>query len=183
MNGQALIERAFLIALKAHEGQMRKEAPVPYIVHPVRVAILLTRYGFSDKVVAAGLVHDVVEDTPVSLDEVRAELGEAVAALVAPVTHDDSLPWEDQKNAYIESVRAASDEVKAISAADKIANAESLIAAAKEQGAGIWRHFNRGREKKLWFEHAMLDMLRASWQHPLVDEYAKLVEKLDTLPH
>lgn len=183
MNGHSLIERALVLALRAHEGHVRKDSPIPYIVHPLEVALILARHGFSDTVVAAALVHDTVEDTPVTLEEIRRELGDEAAALVAPITHDDSLSWDEKKKAYIESVRRAPEEVRAISVADKIANAHSLIAAAREQGTAVWKHFNRGRDKKLWFEHAMLDMLRASWRHPLVDEYAKLVEKLDTLPH
>lgn len=183
MNGHMLIEKALLLALRAHEGQERKEQPIPYIVHPVEVALILAKHGFPDPVIAAALVHDTVEDTPVTLEDVRRELGEEVAALVAPVTHDDSLSWDDKKKAYVESVRGASEAVKAISVADKIANAESLIAAAGKQGTGIWAHFKRGRDKKLWFEHAMLDMLRESWQNPLVDEYAELVSAMDALPY
>ncbi len=176
-----IIEKAFLLALRAHEGQMRKDAPTPYVVHPVRVAILLARYGLPDEVIAAGLVHDVVEDTSVSLEDVRRELGDTVAPLVAPVTHDDTLPWVGKKKAYIEAVRAASDETKAIATADKIANAESLLAAHLREGSAVWRYFNAGKEKKLWFEESMLAMLQESWQHPLVEEYARLVEKLKAL--
>ncbi len=176
-----LVEKAFVLALRAHEGQMRKDAPTPYIVHPVRVAILLARYGLSDTVVAAGLVHDVVEDTSLSLEDVRRELGEEVAAIVAPVTHDDTLSWDDKKKAYIEAVRAASEGAKAVSVADKIANAESLIAAHEREGSAVWLHFNAGREKKLWFEESMLAMLQESWPHPLVDAYAQLVEQMKEL--
>ncbi|VAW32802.1 Guanosine-3',5'-bis(diphosphate) 3'-pyrophosphohydrolase / GTP pyrophosphokinase, (p)ppGpp synthetase II, partial [hydrothermal vent metagenome] len=125
MNG-AIVEKAMVLALRAHEGQTRKESLAPYIVHPVRVAILLARYGLSDTVVAAGLVHDVVEDTDVSLDGVRSELGDEVADMVASVTHDNTLSWIERSKAYIETVRIASEEAKAISVADKIANAESL---------------------------------------------------------
>ncbi len=176
-----LVEKAMVLALKAHEGQFRKEAPVSYIVHPVRVAILLARYGFSDEVVAGGLVHDVVEDTSFSLDDIKNELGEKVAALVAPVTHDNTLSWDEKKKAYIESVRMASEEAKAISTADKIANAESLISAHAREGSAVWGYFNAGREKKLWFEKAVLRMLQESWQHPIVDEYARAVEKMSDL--
>lgn len=176
-----MIERATALAVRAHTGQMRKEASVPYIVHPVAVALVLARYGFSDAVVAAGIVHDVVEDTSVDDVELRRELGDEVADLVAPVTHDDALPWEEKKQAYIEAVRNATDEAKAISLADKIANAYSLIEAHKTQGTAIWNHFNAGREKKLWFEHAMLKMLRDSWGHPMVEEYAMLVAEMDAL--
>jgi len=176
-----LIERATALAVRAHETQMRKEAPVPYIVHPVAVSLTLARYGFSDTVIAAALVHDVVEDTSMDDEELRRELGDGVADLVAPVTHNDALPWEEKKRAYIESVRKSSDGARAISLADKIANARSLIAAHKVQGPAIWNHFNAGREKKLWFEHAMLDMFAVSWDHPMVEEYAELVAEMDTL--
>lgn len=181
MTNHTLIERAMALAVRAHEGQMRKEGPMPYIVHPVSVALILARYGFSDTVIAAALVHDVIEDTDVTNEELRRVLGDNVADLVAPVTHDDTLPWEEKKKAYIEKVRTASEGAKAISLADKIANAESLIAAHEAQGAAVWKHFNAGREKKLWFEHAMHDMFRESWKHPLVSEYAALVARMDTL--
>lgn len=176
-----IIEKAIALALRAHEGQMRKEAPTPYIVHPVRVAILLARYGFSDEVVAAGLVHDVVEDTSLSLKDIGNELGENIATLVAPVTHDNTLPWDEKKKTYIEAVRHANDDVKAISTTDKIANAESLISAHARDGSAVWKYFNVGREKKIWFEEAMLTMLKESWQCPMVDEYARMVVRLKAL--
>lgn len=181
MTGHALIEKAVALAVRAHTGQTRKGSTQSYIVHPVETALILARHGFSDTVVAAALVHDVVEDTSVSAMDVRAELGDEVAALVALVTHDDSLLWEEKKKAYIDAVRVASEEVKAISVADKIANAHSLLAAYEVHGADIWKLFNAGREKKLWFEHAMLTMLRESWRHPLVEEYAGLVNQMENL--
>lgn len=176
-----LIERADQLAARAHEGQTRKESNVPYITHPRAVAEKLKEYGFSDTVLAAALVHDVVEDTPLTIGEVRQELGDDVARLVEPVTHDDSLSWEEKKQKYIDTVRAASDEVKAISTADKIHNAESFIAGHRAQGSNMWKHFNRSKDKKLWFEEAMLKMLKETWQHPLVDEYAVLVEQMKKL--
>lgn len=170
-----------VLALRAHEGQTRKDASVPYIAHPVRVAILLARYGFPDEVIAASLVHDVVEDTSVSIEDVRRELGDGVAALIVPVTEDKSLAWEERKKAYIETVHGASNEAKAISVADKIANAESLISAHAREGSEIWKRFSVGREKKMWFEETMLEMLQESWQHSLIDSYAKFVTQLKEL--
>lgn len=181
MTGHTLIEKAVALAVRAHANQERKESSRPYIVHPVAVALILARHDFSDTVVAAALVHDVIEDTSVTETELRAELGDAVVNLVIPVTHDNTLSWDDKKKAYIEAVRAAREEAKAISVADKIANAQSLLASYEIQGVGIWAYFNAGRDKKLWFENAMLAMLRESWQHPLVDEYAGLVEQMNAL--
>ncbi len=175
-----IIDTATALALHAHEGQTRKESSVPYIVHPVKVAIILSRYGFDDVVISAGLVHDVVEDTSVSLEEVSLALGEGVAVLVDAVSHNDNAPsWREKKEAYIESVRAGSVEAKAIATADKIANAQSFIDMYEKEGSEAWRYFNAGREQKLWFEHAMLAMLQQSWEHPLVNEYAEYIEKLE----
>ena len=154
---------------------------MPYIVHPIAVGLILARHGFRDTVIAAGITHDVIEDTNVSEDELRRDLGNEVADFVASVTQDDTLPWEEKKKAYIEEVRKASEGAKAISLADKIANAHSLIAAHKAQGAAIWTYFNAGREKTLWFEHAMLAMFCESFDHPMVEEYAALIATMDTL--
>jgi (p)ppGpp synthase/HD superfamily hydrolase len=176
-----LLEKAVRIAAVAHKNQMRKEADVLYITHLIQVALILAKHGFSDTTIAAGLVHDTVEDTDVTLDQLRSELGKEVADIVAAVTNDDTLSWEEKKKKYIETVRAGSVEVKAVATADKIHNAESLIRAHAEQGTALWAHFNAGREKKLWFEEAMLAMLQETWQHPLVSEYALLVANMKAL--
>lgn len=182
MNNHSLLERAIRLAVQAHAGQIRKEGNIPYITHPVGVALILAKHGFSDEVIAAGLTHDTVEDTPVTPEQLRTEMGDAVADIVVSVTNDDALSWEEKKKKYIETVREGSEGAKAVATADKIHNAESLLAAAAEQGTDIWKHFNAGKEKKLWFENAMLATLQETWQHPLVDEYAMLVERMNALP-
>lgn len=176
-----LVEKADALAKRAHEGQTRKESGAPYIEHPRAVAALLEEHGFEDEVIAAALVHDVVEDTSLTIDDVRRELGAEVAALVAAVTYDDSLSWEEKRAKYIETVRAAPPEAKAISVADKIHNAKSVIAGHERQGNAVWNYFNRGRDVKIEFEEAMLKMLQETWRHPLVDEYAALIERMKAL--
>lgn len=176
-----IVERAARIAIEAHAGQMRKDGP-PYILHPFMVALLLEKHGFSDIVIAAALTHDVLEDTNVSEEELRAALGEEVVSLVKTVSYDKSLSWEDKRVKYIESVRQGSDGAKAICIADKIHNAESLLIAYEKEGADVWKHFNRGKDKKVWFESEMLKMFQEMWTHPLVEEYASLVEKMEAIP-
>jgi (p)ppGpp synthase/HD superfamily hydrolase len=176
-----LTEQAFAIALKAHEGQVRKTDGSPYIIHPVMVSHLLAHHGFGDAVCAAALVHDVLEDTSFREADLRDVLGDEVVTMVAAVSENKALPWEERKRAYIEAVRASSSETKAVSVGDKIHNAQSLIDLHEREGHAAWSHFSRDREQKLWFEEAMLTMLRESWQHPLVETYGVLVEKLRTL--
>lgn len=181
MSHLPLLERSVRLAVRAHAGQTRKESDTPYITHLIGVALILAKYGFSDTVIAAGLAHDTIEDTDVTPEELQEILGEEVAEIVAAATNDDSLSWEEKKKKYIESIRNASEGAKAVATADKIHNAESLLAAYAEQGTDLWKLFNAGREKKLWFENAMLTMLRGTWDHPLVDEYGALVEKMNAL--
>ncbi|HVW82856.1 MAG TPA: HD domain-containing protein [Candidatus Paceibacterota bacterium] len=177
----SLLEKAARVAAVAHKDQKRKEADVPYIEHPIVVAIILAQHGFGEEVIAAGLVHDVLEDTEYPEVQMRAELGEGVMAIVDAVTNDDSLSWDEKKKKYIETVRAGSKGARAVATADKIANARSLVAAHAREGSAVWAHFNAGREKKLWFENAMLAMLEETWQHPLVEEYAALVAQMNAL--
>jgi (p)ppGpp synthase/HD superfamily hydrolase len=177
----SLTESAALIAALAHKEQKRKDDGSPYVVHPFMVALMLARRGWSENAVSAALVHDVLEDTDYPEEELREKMGPDVMRIVDAVTNDDSLSWEEKKKKYIESVRAGSDEAKAVATADKIHNAESLIAAHAKQGPALWSHFNAGREKKLWFENAMLLMLEESWSDSLIAEYRALVEKLNAL--
>lgn len=181
MTQTLLLDKAVRLAVHGHATQVRKDDNSPYIVHPVMVALLLTKHGFSDQVVAAALTHDLLEDTPMTFEQLKTELGDEVAIIVQTVTNDDTLSWEDKKLAYIESVRLGSEGAKAVATADKIHNAESLLAAHARLGSELWTHFNAGRDKKIWFEEKMLEMLKASWDHPLVDEYETLVTKMRAL--
>ena len=179
---ETLLERATRIAVEAHKGQVRKADGLPYIIHPFMVALKLAKYHFPDTVVAAALVHDVLEDTNFSPETLQKELGKEVFTIVQAVTHNDTLPWKEKKKQYIASVRRGPEGAKAVATADKIHNLESLLLAYQQQGPSLWKKFNRGREEKLWFEEAMLQMLQETWDHPLVEEYEKLLQQEKRLP-
>ncbi|XKT74505.1 MAG: HD domain-containing protein [Patescibacteria group bacterium UBA2163] len=174
-----LIDTAARIAALAHRQQVRKQEDVPYIMHPVAVALSLAQHGFSDEVVAAALVHDVLEDTDFPESELRTQLGDEVLRIVHAASNDDSLSWEEKKLKYIETVREGGEAVWAVAIADKIHNAKDLLASYEKQGAAVWTHFKRGKDKKMWFEDAMLAMYKKEgWQHPLVAEYEALVQRM-----
>lgn len=172
-----LIETAVRIAVGAHKDQTRKADNLPYIIHPFMVALKLQKYNFGESVIAAALTHDVLEDTDYPEEKLKSELGEDVLEMVKAVTNDDSLPWEDKKMKYIESVRKGPEGAKAVAVADKIHNLESLLTAYKEQGINVWKKFNQGKDKKVWFETRMLKMIKETWQHPLIKEYELLIEQ------
>ncbi len=176
-----LYEQALTIAATAHKEQMRKHDKSPYVVHPIMVARILEQYGFSEEVIVAGLVHDVLEDSDLAEDQLRAALGDKVVKIVATVSEDKALPWEERKERYIQDVVACGEAVWAVSVADKIHNAESLIGHYQKVGPEVWQVFNRGKDKKVWFERSLLTSLQTVWQHPLLDRYAVLVGELGKL--
>lgn len=181
MAERSLVEKASLIAFVAHAGQVRKDAGSPYVIHPYMATLVLASHGFGEKVLAAALVHDVLEDTQVTAEQLEELLGKEVLAIVQVLTEDKSLPWEARKERYIEAIRTASPEAKAVSLADKIHNLESLFVAHAAQGTEIWKVFNRGREQKIWFEKSLLNVFQETWSHPLIDRYATLVARMDSL--
>ncbi len=124
----SLVDRAFAIAKKAHEGQVRKSGE-PYITHPLAVAAILVDLGIGAKTVAAALLHDTVEDTDYSLDQLRVDFGEEIALLVDGVTKLDRLKYGDDAEA--ETVRkmvvAMSKDIRVIliKLADRLHNART----------------------------------------------------------
>jgi (p)ppGpp synthase/HD superfamily hydrolase len=175
-----IVERATQLAVRAHKEQVRKSDGTPYVAHPLSVARMLDKAGFDDTVVAAAIVHDVLEDTPVTETELREVLGDVVCEIVCSVSEDKELSWEERKEAYVEHIVAGSEGVWAVSVGDKIHNLKSLIDAYEEQGAAVWKKFNRGKEKKIWFERLLLTSLQAVWNHPLLDEYERLLTIVDS---
>ncbi|HYI32166.1 MAG TPA: bifunctional (p)ppGpp synthetase/guanosine-3',5'-bis(diphosphate) 3'-pyrophosphohydrolase [Glaciibacter sp.] len=124
----SIIERAYAAAERAHEGQKRRSGE-PYITHPVAVAQILADLGIGPKTVAAALLHDTVEDTAYTLDELRAEFGDEIAMLVDGVTKLDKVKYGDSTQA--ETVRkmivAMSKDIRVliIKLADRLHNART----------------------------------------------------------
>lgn len=175
-----LIHRALDFAAQAHEGQYRKNRSerIPYISHPAMVARLLERAGFDEEVVAAGALHDVLEDTAVTRDELIAAFGKRVTAIVDFVTEQDkSLPWEVRKARYQEQLEEAPLEALALSCADKIHNLWSFVL-YQRAGHDVWAIVKKDRDTQL----ARLEKLRALFQarfdHPLRDRFDEVLQLL-----
>ncbi len=175
-----LINRASEFAAVAHRKQMRKspEAQIPYIHHPLMVGFILQRAGFDEQVVAAGVLHDVIEDTEYGYEHLEARFGTRVAELVNAVSEQDkTLAWEERKERYLDHLAIASDDAKAITAADKIHNIQSILLSLK-RGSDIWSAFKRGREAQLERFGRLVRLLERSWSHPLLDELGQALQTL-----
>jgi len=179
-NSLGIIEKAAALAAYGHKEQIRKHGSVPYVVHPFMVSRILTKHGFSDEIIAAGLAHDLLEDTDIGEEEIERELGSKVLKIVKGLSEDKSLEWEDRKRGYIELVRSGSDEVKAVSCADKVHNMGNMLHAYEEMGSELWVKFSRPKEKRLWFEQEVLKMFdETGFKHSMVEEYRLLVKKFE----
>ena len=176
-----LYEKALKIAIKAHTGQTRKHDGSAYVAHPIMVARIVEQAGFPETVIAAALAHDILEDSSITEDELRQELGDDVVDIVAAVSEDTTLPWEERKEAYVKKVLAGGEVAWAVSVADKIHNAGDLIAFHAVVGADVWKSFNRGKEKKVWFERLLHTELSRVWNHPLLESYGEKIMRMEGL--
>lgn len=154
-----MIEQAKLFAIEAHSGQKRKNSDVDYIVHPIRVAEILKDSGFSDELVCAGYLHDVVEDTDYTLQDIENVFGSRVRKLVAAHTEDKSKSWTERKQHTIDTVRSASFEVKALIIADKLDNLQSLQKDLEKHGENVWSSFNAGVESQKWYNQSISEAM------------------------
>lgn len=128
--GRELVGRAYEHALEAHHGPAREGGTD--IEHPVAVARLLDGAGFGDEVVAAALLHDVVEDTSRGLDGIRSDFGDEVCDLVQAMTEDESISgYEERKDEHRRRVLGAGAAPASIYAADKLARVRAYAASGK----------------------------------------------------
>ena len=159
--GPELIDLAVRTALKAHAGQKRKGTEIPYSTHPLAVGFILAKAGCTDEVIAAGVLHDVVEDSPVTLEEIKEMFGNEVAIIVERVSEPDkSLPWGQRKLETIEYLKRAPLDIKFVALADKFHNISSMASDYAEVGEELWSRFNEGKPEQGWYFRGLAVVLQ-----------------------
>ena len=152
MNHTPQIKKAIQFAARKHHGQMRKETePLPYITHLFSVALLVAEDGADDDTVCAALLHDVIEDTQTTREEIVQEFNERVAELVTAVSEPAGLPWKERKTHYLAQLEQAHDEALVVAIADKVDNIESKLAAHEKEGDAVHARWSQPPENYLWF--------------------------------
>ncbi|WML38157.1 HD domain-containing protein [Neobacillus sp. OS1-2] len=174
-----VIEKALQIASKAHANQFRKHTDIPYITHPVAVGMMLMKAGYGDDLVAAGILHDTVEDTSLTLADIERDFGRIIARIVEGCSEPDkSLSWEERKKHTIEFLKTAPDEVRAVACADKLHNIQSIIEDYKQMGESVWERFNRGKGDQEWYYRNVVESLGYQTNIRLLDELKNEVDQL-----
>jgi hypothetical protein len=176
-----IVDNAAALAVKWHKGKVRKVDDTPYIMHPLAVAGIVAENEFGKEAIAAAFCHDLLEDTDCPESTIEKECGKKVLEIVKTVSHNKGLSWEEKRIKYVEAIKAGPVEARIVCCADKIHNLRSLLVAYEKQGQAIWKKFSRGKEKKLWFEKMVLNMLKQTWKHPLIQTYERLIGKMEEL--
>jgi (p)ppGpp synthase/HD superfamily hydrolase len=189
------VNHALAFAAKHHDQQVRKGTRLPYLTHPANVAIILTRYSCDEVTVVAGILHDVIEDC-VTKDYTRDMLEQRIASkfgadvldTVLAVTHrkhDESgeeFTPEEMRNDYLERLGGASDRARWVCAADKLHNANSLMADLQRtiEPNTVWSRFKAGRTGTMWWYRAVYDRLKqVGFNAPIMAELEKTVLELE----
>jgi (p)ppGpp synthase/HD superfamily hydrolase len=184
----AQYEAALILATKEHRYQNRKGTDIPYITHPMHVSVILVRYGFSEPVTIAALLHDVVEDQDYPLHHIEETFGPTVAEMVAALSEQkrdqcgDVRPWKTRKREALERLDHANTGAVAVKAADVLHNTRALVADLRREGPGIWDRFNSDPESSLRYYRDVAGVARERLgDHPLVVELDDSLDDLESV--
>jgi len=170
-----MIRKAAEFAKDAHEGVFRKGTKIPYIYHPMEVALLVAGMTRDQDVVAAAYLHDVLEDTPVTAQELGEAFGGRVLELVLAETEDKSLSWHERKAHTIRHLPGASLAVKQLTLADKLSNMRSTARDYLMVGDRIWQRFREKRKEcHQWYAAGILEGLKDLADYPEYQEMKRL---------
>ena len=175
-------------AAELHLHQRRKGKGQPYVGHLLGVAAIVIQHGGGEDEVIAALLHDAVEDQGglPRLDEIREKFGERVARIVDGCTDSyevsgEKRDWGERKRAYIEKVAQAPEDVRLVSAADKLANAREVLGDFRVEGDAVFNRFQGRKQGTLWYYRALVDVFRKAGTSPLVEELDRVVTELESL--
>ena len=155
-----MIKKAIRLAIEAHQNQKRKGSDLPYIEHPIHVGMLLIKANQTDHVVVAGILHDTLEDTTVTEEQLRSEFGEEVLFLVQAASEPEKdLPWKERKQHTIEHIKESSQEAQMIILCDKLSNIMDMEADLLVHGDALWGIFNAGYEDQKWYYDSLAEAL------------------------
>ena len=181
-----LIDNAIIFAAEKHSGKTRKFGTTPYIVHPMEVAAVIASITDDEEVIAAGLLHDTVEDTHTLPGEIKEKFGERVYELVLSETEDkmsDRPPvdtWYERKKATLEGLEKAEDEgVKILWLADKLSNLRSFQRQQQKSNDTFWQKLNQ-KDKNMhkWYYESVLRSVKELEGTQAYSEFSYLLNSI-----
>ena len=181
-----LVSEAILFSAKAHDGMRRRKCEAPYILHPIEVASIIGTMTSKQEVIAAGVLHDVVEDAGIAIDEIGKKFGARVMELVAAETENkrEDLPpkdtWRIRKEESLEKLKSTDDiDVLMLWIGDKLSNIRSIYRDFLVEGNELWNKFNQSDiSAQAWYYRSIMQYTERLSHTIAWIEYKTLVEKL-----
>jgi len=181
-----VLDKAIQFATRAHEGQTRKMSGIPYILHPLEVAAIIATMTSDIDIMAAGVLHDTIEDCDVSPEEIRENFGSHVYKLVLSETEDKiaqrpaAETWMERKSDSLLALEnTKSLEVKILWLGDKLSNLRSFWKEFLVQGPAIWNNLNQKDPKmQEWYYRSILKCLSELSETAAYKEFSLLVDLL-----
>lgn len=180
-----LLDHAIVFAVKAHAGTERRGKGYPYIVHPMEAMEIVASMTADQELLAAAALHDTVEDTEVTVAQIRAEFGERIASLVAdeseemPVGVTEEASWHDRKRAAIDRLSKASHDAKLVALGDKLSNMRAIARDYAVQGDALWNLFHaKERKDHEWHYRGLADALRELEGTSAFQEFERLINQV-----
>ena len=177
----SLLDRAILFAVRAHAGTPRRGKGFPYIVHPMEALAIVATMTDDQELLAAAALHDVVEDTDVTLDDLRSQFGERVAALVDTESdrNGEGKDWRTRKEESLKRLREASRDGKIVAVGDKLSNMRAIARDFTTKGEVFWDLFHiKEKSVHAWRYHALLDALSDLSDTYAYQEFEFLVNRI-----
>jgi len=183
----SVIKKAIRFSINTHEvyqKQKRKGKDIPYIIHPLIVGLLLSRGGADEEIVAAGILHDTIEDSAafkkVTKKILNDRFGERVAEVVASVSEKpDRRAWDERKREALERIAHFSHSSLMVKAADVLANGSELLNDHRRIGDKVFARFAAPKEKIIWYYSAASKTLLKKWPRtPFAADLKSLVDDL-----
>jgi len=180
-----LLDRAIVFAVKAHAGTERRGKGFPYIIHPMEAMEIVATMTTDQEVLAAAALHDTVEDTDVTIEDLRLEFGDRIASLVAqeseekPEGMSDEETWHDRKQAAIDRLAKAPHDAKIVALGDKLSNIRAIARDYAEIGDALWKRFHAQDPKDHeWHYRGLADSLRELQDTAAFQEFESLINKV-----
>ena len=180
-----LLDRAIVFALRAHAGTERRGKGFPYIVHPLEAVEIVATMTADQELLAAAALHDTVEDTDVTIEQIREEFGEHIASLVEAesdikvtgVSKEES--WRIRKQAAIDRLAAAPLDAKMVALGDKLSNMRAIARDYSEQGDALWNLFRmKDRKDHEWHYRGLAASLRELQYTFAYKEFEQLINQV-----
>lgn len=183
--GHELVVKAICFAAEKHKGMTRKKKTIPFIVHPMEAAAIVSSMTDDPEVIAATVLHDVLEDTPTTPEELTEEFGQRICDLVATESEDkrpDRPPeetWKIRKQETIDKLAHAGRDTKILTLGDKLANLREMNWDYNKLGEELWGRFNiKDPALHAWYYRSVLEKLESLSDQEAYKEYKTLVETL-----